>query len=134
MIRRHRDSDVLHPPSSPYATLVRVGDEVRLSGVVAADVPGSEKALGSIVAETREVMDAIGAMLREEGLGMQDLVAVQVHLADIDELPAFDSVYARYFPGARYPARTAVGGLALVAGARVEVTAWAKDSGGAPAC
>ena len=43
-------------------------------------------------------------------------------LADINERPAFNAVYQKYFQKGRFPARTAVGTSGLYAGARVELT------------
>jgi enamine deaminase RidA (YjgF/YER057c/UK114 family) len=65
-------------------------------------------------------MENIGAILRRHGLDYGDLVRCTVFLADIEEWPAFNEVYRGFFTD-RFPARSAVGGVTLVRGARVEV-------------
>jgi enamine deaminase RidA (YjgF/YER057c/UK114 family) len=134
----YHDSRVLLPPPSPYCVLVKRGGLLHLSGVVAADIPDAEAVQGDIAGETRVVLDAIAAILAEHGSGMGSLVRVQVHLAQLADLPVFDRIYAGYLPPGRHPARTAVGGVQLHAGARVEVTCTAEvsdpDATGTTAC
>jgi 2-iminobutanoate/2-iminopropanoate deaminase len=103
----------------PLSEAVRVGDRLLLSGQLGF-VPGGGLAEGGIEAETRQAMDNIGRLLAAHGLGFGDVVKCLVMLADIDEWPAFNRVYAGYFSDT-FPARSALGGVQLVAGARVEV-------------
>ena len=49
------------------------------------------------------------------------MVKCTVFLADMAEWPAFNEVYATYFPSGRFPARSALGATGLALGARVEV-------------
>ena len=51
---------------------------------------------------------------------MDQVIKATVVLQDISEWPAFNEVYATYFPGDK-PARTAFAGTGLAFGARVEV-------------
>ncbi len=103
----------------PLSEAVRVDHQLLLSGQLGF-VPGGGLVEGGIDAETRQTMDNIGRLLSEHGLGFDDLVYCLVMLADISEWPAFNRVYGEYF-SASYPARSAFGGVQLVAGARVEV-------------
>jgi 2-iminobutanoate/2-iminopropanoate deaminase len=67
-------------------------------------------------------MRNLGAVLREEGLGFEDVVKATVFLADIDDFAAMNEVYASYFPaGGIPPARSTVQAGAISAGARVEI-------------
>jgi 2-iminobutanoate/2-iminopropanoate deaminase len=114
----------------PLSEAVRVGPLLMLSGQLGF-VPGGGLAEGGIEAETRQTMDNIGAQLARHGLGFDDVVRCLVMLADIDEWPAFNRVYAGYFERS-LPARSAFGGVQLVAGARVEVectAAFRSESG-----
>lgn len=114
----------------PLSEAVRVGDLLFLSGQLGF-VPGGGLAEGGIEAETRQTMDNIGAQLRRHGLDFDNLVKCLVMLVEIDEWQAFNRIYAGYF-SARFPARSAFGGVQLVAGARVEVECVAAFAGNDP--
>ncbi|HRQ65692.1 MAG TPA: RidA family protein [Xanthomonadaceae bacterium] len=113
----------------PLSEAVRAGDLLLLSGQLGF-VPGAGLAEGGIEAETRQTMDNIGAILGRHGLGFEHVVKCLVMLADIAEWPAFNKVYAGYFKES-FPARSAFGGVQLVAGARVEVECMAAMPAGA---
>lgn len=112
---------VLDPPPGmdlPFSAAVRAGDMLYLSGEL-----GTKKGklvAGGIEAETRQLMDNIGATLARTGSSFDHVVQCTVALADIAEWPAFNAIYRTYFRKP-FPARMAYasGGLAL--GARVEV-------------
>jgi len=114
----HR-SEAMVRGNMPLSEAVRVGPLLLLSGQLGF-APGRGLVEGGIEAETRQTMDNIGAILARHGLGHEDLVQCLVMLADIDEWPAFNRIYAGYF-SERFPVRSAFGGVELVAGARVEI-------------
>jgi 2-iminobutanoate/2-iminopropanoate deaminase len=124
-IHHHRIAE-LPPPASPFTHVVSDGDFLHLSGIVAADLPAGPAVLGDIHEEARAVLEVISRALRVHGSSMARIVRVQVHLSDLSLLPAFDRVYASYFPPGAYPARTAVGGVQLFGGSLVEVTCTAR--------
>ena len=99
---------------------------VFVSGLVAADLPGGDQAVGDVAAETRVVMAALAALLGRLELSLDQVVRVTAHLSDLDEMPAFDRSYAAFFPHRQFPARTCVEVSRLVAGCRVEITATAR--------
>lgn len=114
----HHRSPAMAAAGFPLSESVRVGDTLYLSGQLGTT--GRDLAPGGIGPETRQTMENIGAILRRHGLDFGNLVKCTVFLADIDEWPAFNEVYRGYFTD-RFPARSAVGGVTLVRGARVEV-------------
>jgi 2-iminobutanoate/2-iminopropanoate deaminase len=77
---------------------------------------------GSIDAETRQVMENLGRILKENGCGFEDVVNATVYLSDINDYAAMNRVYASYFPNG-FPARACVGGASLVFGFKVEISA-----------
>lgn len=111
---------------APFSRIVSDDRYAFVAGVVAADLPGGEAALGDVAAETRLVMDAIGDMLAEIGLAFERVVRVDLHLADFGEFAQVNEVYRRYFEEGRYPARTATESRRLFGGSRVEVTCMAR--------
>ena len=60
-------------------------------------------------------------MLAASGLTFADVVKTTCYLTDMNDFPAFNAVYAKYFTGR--PARSCVGVAALPKGARVELEA-----------
>ena len=72
--------------------------------------------IAGIEEQTRRVLDNLGAVLAEAGLGYGDVVKCSVFLTNMDDFPAFDAAYAHYF-GASAPARSTLGVAALPKGA-----------------
>jgi reactive intermediate/imine deaminase len=116
----------------PFSQAVRVGDILYLSGAL-GNVPGRlEVVPGGIEPETRQTMENIGALLKENGLTFADVFKCTVMLADMAEWNTFNRVYVGYFEPGRLPARSAFGANGLALGARVELECWAF-AGKAPA-
>jgi len=103
----------------PFSEAVTVGGTLYLSGDIGLDASG-KLVPGGIKAETKQVMDNIGANLARHGSSFDQVVQCTVALADIAEWPAFNEVYKGYFKQ-HFPARMAFATTALALGARVEV-------------
>ena len=115
---------VLPVPSAPgalgpYSVAVQASGLVFLSGQVALK-PGGGREDGDTAAQTRQVMDNIGAMLGDNGLGYADIVKTTIFMVDIGDYTDVNRVYAEYFE-ADPPARSAVEVAALPGGFRVEI-------------
>jgi 2-iminobutanoate/2-iminopropanoate deaminase len=93
-----------------------------LSGLVAADFPAGIEVLGDASAETRAVLAAIGDILEELQLSRENMVRVEVHLADLDDFDAMDAAYREFFPEQAYPARTTTESPHLFGGSKVEIS------------
>ena len=105
----------------PFSQAVRVGDVLYLSGSI-GEIPGTMTLVpGGIEAETRQAMDNIGTVLKENGLTFRDVFKCTVMLADMAQWAAFNKVYLTYFEPDRLPARSAFGASGLALGAAVEV-------------
>ena len=119
-IERFNSGDVL-PASLPFPEGTAVGGLVFLSGQL-GNLPGTLALVeGGIRAETRQALENIAAVLRGQGLGLENVVRCTVMLADIADWPAFNSVYAEFFTDVPMPARSAFGCGGLALGARVEI-------------
>jgi len=103
----------------PFSEAVTVGGMLYLSGDIGLDASG-KLVPGGIKAETKQVMDNIGANPARHGSSFDQVVQCTVALADIAEWPAFNEVYKGYFKQ-HFPARMAFATTALALGARVEV-------------
>jgi len=104
----------------PYSQAIQVGQTLYLAGQIALDPVSGTLVTGGIEAETRQVMENLGAVLEAAGFGFGDVVQSQVFLTNLEDFGAMNGVYGGYFvEGA--PARATVGVAALPRGARVEI-------------
>jgi 2-iminobutanoate/2-iminopropanoate deaminase len=109
----------------PFSDAVRVGDVLYLSGQLGI-VPGKmELVPGGIEAETRQMMEHIGRILKANGLGFDDVFKCLVMMGDMAQWGAFNKIYVGYFKPDRLPARSAFGAAGLALGAAVEMECWA---------
>jgi 2-iminobutanoate/2-iminopropanoate deaminase len=114
-------------PIGPYAPVRRVGDWVITSGQIglAPDgngVPGLVD--GGTIPQLHQALVNVATVLGTEGATLQQVVKTTLYLVDMAEFAAVNEVWVEYFTADR-PTRSAVAVVALPAGARVEVEAWA---------
>lgn len=103
----------------PFSDAVRVGDVLYLSGQIGARADGTLP--DGIEAQAKQMMDNIAASLARRSLGWGDVFQCLVMLDDMADWPAFNRVYAPYFPADKLPARSAFGADGLALGAKVEM-------------
>jgi len=105
---------------SPFSQVVEANGFVFLAGQV-GDAPGSSGPVpGGIEAETRQMLENVGRLLRAVGLDYRDVVKATVYLRDFGEFGRMNGVYREYFP-TEPPTRATVGVTALAAEYRVEI-------------
>ena len=80
---------------------------------------------GDVAAQTRRVMDNLGALLRAGGLTFADVVRTTVFLADMSDFAAMNDAYRSYF-SEPYPARSTIQAARLPRDARIEIDAIAS--------
>ncbi|MXY77067.1 MAG: hypothetical protein F4Y40_08300 [Acidimicrobiia bacterium] len=127
MARKTLETPSAPPAIGPYTVAVEAAGLVFLSGQVAL-IPEGGREDGDVSAQTRQVMNNIGAMLGDIGLGYSDIAKATIFMVDIGEYAAINEVYAEYFEGDA-PARSAVEVSALPGGFRVEIEIVAARSG-----
>jgi len=103
----------------PFSEGVVVGDTLYIAGHIGIDSK-TGKPGETPEAEAKLVMDAIQRTVEAAGMGMDDIVSVQVFCTDVSNYEAFNGVYRTYFHG-DYPARAFLGSGKLLFGARYEV-------------
>lgn len=104
----------------PFSDAVWSGDTLYLSGHLGLD-PQTGKPPASAADEAKLVLDAFKKTLEAAGLGMSDLVSLQILCSDVSLFSEFNSVYRTYFPDNTFPARAFVGSGKLLFDARFEV-------------
>jgi reactive intermediate/imine deaminase len=113
----------LSEPISHYADAVRAGELLFVSGVVPVDAGGALVGGDDVVAQTRQVLANLGAVLAAAGCGFADVVKVTVFLTDVDDRPRINPLRQEAFGDAR-PASTLVEVSRLaIEGAKIEVEA-----------
>ncbi|MYD04821.1 MAG: deaminase [Acidimicrobiia bacterium] len=116
--------EVLSTPGAPlalgpYSVAVRAGGLVFLSGQVALKPEGGRED-GDVTAQTRQIMNNIGALLSDLGLDYSDIAKTTIFMVDMGDYAAINEVYAGYFDE-EPPARSAVEVSALPGGFLVEI-------------
>lgn len=111
-------------PVGPYNQAVQAGGWLWCSGQVALD-PASGVLLGDgdVVAETRQTLRNLQAVLRQAGVGPAQVVRTTVYLVDLADFATVNALYAEVFGDGVAPARACVQVAALPKGARVEIDA-----------
>lgn len=106
----------------PYSQATQTGDLLFTAGQLGM-VPGSKAFAGpDIESQTRQALQNLKAVLEAGGSDLQHVLKTTVFLADMDEFPRMNAVYAEFFANDP-PARSAVQAAALPLGGRVEVEA-----------
>jgi len=113
----------LAKPISHYTDAVRAGDLLFVSGFVPVDGEGRLVGGDDVVAQARQVLANLGAVLSAAGATFADVVKVTVYLTDIADRVRINPVRQEVFGDAR-PASTLVEVSALaVPGAKLEIEA-----------
>ena len=130
MAERERIS-TQHAPAAvgAYSQAIRVGDLVFTAGQLGIDPASGEMAGSGIAEQAERAIANLEAILSAAGSGLGSLVKVTVFLADIEDWPALNEVYARLIPEP-FPARSAFAVKDLPRGARVEIEAVAAVGAG----
>jgi 2-iminobutanoate/2-iminopropanoate deaminase len=113
----------LAEPISHYTDAVRAGELLFVSGVVPVDGEGRLVGGDDVVAQVRQVLANLGAVLAAAEATFADVVKVTVYLTDIADRARINPVRQEVFGEAR-PASTLVEVSALaVSGAKLEIEA-----------
>jgi len=104
----------------PYSPAIRAGQFLFVSGQVSIDPASGKFVAGDIKAETRRVLENVGALLKAGGLDYSAVVRTTVFLADMNDFAAMNEVYGGFFDEP-YPARATVQVARLPRDARVEI-------------
>lgn len=104
----------------PYSQAVEIKGTLYVSGQVPLDPTTGKVVPGGISEQTRQVMENVGAILKEAGYAYSDVVKSTCLLSDMSHFQAMNEVYARYYPSEQ-PARAAFAVKELPLGVLVEI-------------
>lgn len=107
-------------PIGPYSQAVKSSGFLFASGQVALDPHSNEFFGGDIRQQTERVLENIKGILEAGGSNLHHVVKTTVFLKEMNDFPAMNEVYAKYFTAAP-PARSTVQVARLPKDALVEI-------------
>ena len=123
MARIAGTTDQAPTPIAPYSQSVRIANVVAAAGQAGVDPATGTFAGEDVATQTAQTFKNIAAVLAASGASLDDVIRVDVYLADMGDFAEMNAEYAKVF-SQPYPARTTVG-VHLPAGMKVEITALA---------
>jgi len=106
----------------PYSQAVRAGGFLYTSGQIPVN-PVTGEVPDGIEAQARQALENIRAILVRAGLEKGAVVKTTVFLQNMEHFSAMNRVYAEFFEGTAYPARSAVQVARLPKDVLVEIEA-----------
>jgi 2-iminobutanoate/2-iminopropanoate deaminase len=108
-------------PIGPYNQAVKVNNMLFVSGQIAINPADSSLNTSNITDETHQVMKNLEAILKEAGMGFENIVKTSIFLSDMNNFAAVNEVYGSYFT-ANFPARETVEVSRLPKDVNVEIS------------
>lgn len=104
----------------PYSQAVEAGGTLYVSGQIPLDPHSMKVVDGGIKEQTEQVLNNIGAILKEAGYNYSDVVKSTCFLSDMANFKAMNEVYALYYTE-NPPARAAFAVKELPLGVLIEI-------------
>lgn len=104
----------------PYSQAVEANGTLYIAGQVPLSPETMKIVEGGISEQTVQVLENIGAILKEAGYAYSDVVKSTCLLSDMANFKAMNEVYSRYYPE-NSPARAAFAVKELPLGALIEI-------------
>ncbi|MGI6402787.1 MAG: RidA family protein [Oscillospiraceae bacterium] len=106
----------------PYSQAIRFQNLLFTSGQIPLDPATGEVAGEDIATQAELVMRNLGAVLKANGIGYDNVIKTTCFLADMKDFATFNQIYAKYFVSNK-PARSCVAVRELPKGVLCEVEA-----------
>jgi 2-iminobutanoate/2-iminopropanoate deaminase len=106
----------------PYSQAVRAGEFLFVSGQIPLDPATGALVEGDVRAQARRVLENLGAIIAAAGGSFDRVVKTTVYLVDMNDFPAMNEEYGKFF-GTPAPARATVQVGRLPRDVRVEIDA-----------
>jgi 2-iminobutanoate/2-iminopropanoate deaminase len=107
-------------PVGPYSVATEANGFVFVSGQVGIDPAVGSVVAGGVAAETRQIMENLGAILGDLELGYADIVKSTIFLTDMADFGTVNAIYGEFVEDAK-PARSTVAVAGLPLGVNVEI-------------
>jgi 2-iminobutanoate/2-iminopropanoate deaminase len=109
----------------PYSQGIRIGNLLFLSGQISIDPKTNQMNSGSVEEQTKQALDNLDAVLKANGMSMENVVNTTVFLKDVNDFGKMNAVYGTFFKE-KPPARATVQVARLPRDALVEISAIAS--------
>ena len=106
----------------PYSQAIEIGHLVFTSGQISIDPRTNQFIDDSVTVQTEVVIKNLEAVLKEAGSSLQSVIKTTVFLKSMNDFPAMNSVYEKFFRS-NPPSRSTVEVAGLPKGAKVEIEA-----------
>ncbi len=90
----------------PYSQAIVAGQFLYASGQIPIDPATGDIKEGDITVQADQACKNVGEILKEAGIGFEQVVKTTCFLANMEDFAAFNAVYEKYFTGK--PARSCV--------------------------
>jgi len=114
--------DTMAKPGGHYTHAVTANGFVFIAGQLPIARDGSKLVDAPFESQAQQVLDNVAAALAGAGSSVERLVQVRVYVSDINQWPAFNTIYSKWI-GASRPARAVVPVPELHFGFKIEVEA-----------
>jgi 2-iminobutanoate/2-iminopropanoate deaminase len=101
------NSDKAPAPIGPYSQAIALDNLLFTSGQIAIDPNTGDIIDGDVVAQTRQVLENLKAVLSAAGCTIDSVVKTTIYLKNMDDFTQVNEIYAKYFSDS-LPARSTV--------------------------
>lgn len=108
-------------PVGPYNQAIKAGNFLFVSGQIAIDPSNNELYKGDLAGETHLIFKNLEAVLKEAGMGFENVVKASVFLSDMGLFSQVNEIYGTYFK-VNEPARECVAVKTLPKNVNVEIS------------
>ena len=115
------NTDKAPAPIGPYSQAVATHGMLYVSGQIPIIPATGELEDGGIQAETKQVMENLGAILQEAGINFDHVIKTSIFIASMKDFALINEIYGRYF-GDNPPARETVEVSVLPKNVNVEIS------------
>ncbi|MCG8474581.1 MAG: RidA family protein [Cytophagales bacterium] len=118
------NTDNAPAPIGPYHQAVLAGDTLYVSGQIPLN-PETKEIVGQdgdIMAEATQVMTNLQAVLKEAGMGFENVVKCTIFMTDINDFATINGVYGSFFKDCTPPARETMEVKKLPKNVNVEIS------------
>lgn len=108
-------------PIGPYNQAVKAGNLLFVSGQIAIDPSTGQLLVANIEEETTMVLKNLEAILKEAGIGFENVLKSTIFITDMNNFTKINEVYGKFFL-APFPARETVEVSKLPKGVNIEIS------------
>jgi len=105
----------------PYSQAIKTGNFLFCSGQLGIN-PATGTIEGDVVTQAKQALENLKAIAESAGTSLERAVKTTIFLADMNDFPKVNEVYASYFPGNK-PARSTIAVAGLPKQGLVEIEA-----------